>query len=343
LEINKVVLIGAGEVSTPYFAYLSKNKKVNLSAVCDLNKDRAVALAKRFSVPNVYSDSAEMLSKEQPAIVFILTSPKSHMPLAVQTMQAGAHVFMEKPMALSVKECDEIISVSKATGKTVGVNHNRLFLRTVKRAKAMVDSGEIGTLNGVEIRFIQRARELDNENHWAHKLKGGAFAENCPHAIYLSRAFLGDVEVAAAAFSKQGNRPGMQFDELRVILNSPKAPGIIIHSFNAPRDYEMIDIYGSKANIHLVMDSLFIKYGTAARSSFSYACDYFSQSAQIITSTLAAMGRYPVMAERSFGRQESIQRFLDAIQNKTTPPVTASDGKAQAQILEEIIKKSGIV
>jgi predicted dehydrogenase len=293
---------------------------IEVSAVCDLNTERAAQVARAFGIEHSYGDTTEMLQREQPESVFILTSPKSHTPLAVQAMQSGAHVFLEKPMATSTRECDEIIAAARDTGRIAGLNHNRLFLRTVKKARAMLQNGSLGTLNGVEIRFIQRAREVvDNEKHWAHHLAGGAFGENAPHALYLMRAFIGEAIPVGVHFDKRGSRPWMEADELRVIFKGSQAPGSIIHSFNAPCDFEMIDIYGSRANLHLVLDSLFVIYGKGEKTSkTAYALGYLSEAAQMVASVAGTAA-------------------FHAVARNTTPPVTAEDGRAQAQMLEDIV------
>jgi len=97
----KVAVVGCGFVAQKRHipSFLRLKDDVSLCAVCDLNQDLARSVANRFGVPNAYSDLSEMLLKEHPDIVDVCTPPKVHAPVAVESMESGCHVLLEKPMA----------------------------------------------------------------------------------------------------------------------------------------------------------------------------------------------------------------------------------------------------
>ena len=98
----KVGVVGCGFVAKKRHipAFLRLNKDVDLCAVCDLNEAVAGAVAKEFRIPHVYSDVSEMLSKEGLDVVDVCTPPQVHALIAVEAMESGCHVLLEKPMAI---------------------------------------------------------------------------------------------------------------------------------------------------------------------------------------------------------------------------------------------------
>jgi len=339
----RAVHVGCGGIADSYFQCFHHSRDVRVTAVCDTNLERAKATAKRFHVEHFFENASEMLSKEKPDVVFITTPPRTHPVLVVEALKAKAHVFVEKPLAISVRECDQIIEQSKQAGRMVGLNHNRLFLPTVKRARKMVEKGDLGTVTGIEIKWLQEVLHLvDNKEHWTHRLPGGVFGELLPHPIYMAQTFLGDVTPVAAVLRRQGNREWLKADEIRVLLEGAKGLAVLTISLNAPRDFEIVDIFGTRANLHLVSDTILVKYGSRGISNGSYALGYMSEGFQMLTSTMETsirhiLGRHGAL----YATAENLRAFIQAIKQQTRPPVTAEDGRAQVAILEEILRLAG--
>ena len=95
------------------------------SAICDMNQAAAKKAAEMYNVSNVFSDSAEMLEKlSELDAVSIITPNRTHRPLALQVLQAGRHVFCEKPPALNASEVLQMKEASESAGKTLMFNFN---------------------------------------------------------------------------------------------------------------------------------------------------------------------------------------------------------------------------
>src|SRR5277367_5108716 len=95
----KAAIIGSGLIAKLKHipAFQRHRDKVHLTALCDVNIDAARLAAAAGGIPNAYADVGEMLAKEKPDIVDICTPPKTHAKIAVQCMQAGSNVLIEKP------------------------------------------------------------------------------------------------------------------------------------------------------------------------------------------------------------------------------------------------------
>src|SRR6266700_3515171 len=149
----KAAIVGAGLIAGKKHipAFMRHKNKVELAALCDLNQEGARKLAAEFGVPKVYSDLGEMIEKEKPDLVDICTPPKTHVKLAVAAMKRGCHVLIEKPMALTVEECDRIVDASREHGVKVCVGHSDLFYYPFMQARELVANGAIGDFRGMRI------------------------------------------------------------------------------------------------------------------------------------------------------------------------------------------------
>ena len=136
----KTAFIGCGGHAQrnifPTFQYAP----IDLVAVCDLDLSRAEACARQFGAPRTYRDYHEMLQKEQPEVVFIVTNyDKDFRPrypeLTIDCLKAGAHTWIEKPPAASAQETQEMMKVSGQTGKHVGVGFKKMFVPANQKAR----------------------------------------------------------------------------------------------------------------------------------------------------------------------------------------------------------------
>src|ERR1700726_3134225 len=171
----KAAVIGSGLIAGLKHipAFKRHQDKIFLSALCDLNLEAARKIASEHAIPNVYGDIGEMLAKEKPDVVDICTPPKTHAPIAIQVMQSGSHVLIEKPMAQTVEECDAIIAAARANNVKVCVAHSDLFYYPFIEARKLVRAGAIGTFRGMRI-FLSTPTDYitSKAEHWANKLPG---------------------------------------------------------------------------------------------------------------------------------------------------------------------------
>ena len=124
---RNIAIVGCGQIADAHLQELSKISGVTTVATCDAHLDLAMQAAKRFAVPRYYDDVSTMLRVERPDIVHIATPAQTHMPLARHCMEAGAHVYIEKPLALDAAEVREILSASQSLGRKVCVGHDQLY------------------------------------------------------------------------------------------------------------------------------------------------------------------------------------------------------------------------
>jgi predicted dehydrogenase len=125
----------------------------NLKLMCDLDQERIHHLRSLYPEVEGHSDYNHLLNGAGLDAIVIATSVKSHFRMAKASLEAGKHTFIEKPMAASSEECEELVDIAKKNGLVLMVGHTFLYSSPVRKIKQIVSSGDIG-----EIRYISSQR-----------------------------------------------------------------------------------------------------------------------------------------------------------------------------------------
>src|SRR4029453_6828136 len=135
----KVGIIGCGHIATMHIPYVLVQPDARIVGLADASEARARELAAHFGIVDVYPTLRDLLDAERPNVVRILTPPQTHAALAMEGMEAGCHVLVEKPMAVNLVEAEAMEAVARRRGIKLCVDHNRLFDPAFVRAKALVE------------------------------------------------------------------------------------------------------------------------------------------------------------------------------------------------------------
>ena len=147
----KAAIVGAGYISDYHLSTIARTDKVELAAICDLNRVAAEKLAAKSPNTQVYSDMALMLEEVKPQVVHILTQPDSHFALASMAIKAGAHVVVEKPVTANAQEARDLMALATEHKVMVTVNHNFVYSRPFIKLQQAMRNGDIGPLKSVRI------------------------------------------------------------------------------------------------------------------------------------------------------------------------------------------------
>ena len=163
MEQLRVAIVGYGGIGSYHATTLMKGEPIEVVGVYDPKENRRqVAQEHGFAV---YENLSAVLADEQVEVVLIATPNDSHCSLAIQSMQAGKHVICEKPVAMSVKELDEMLAVAKATGQTFMVHQNRRWDPDFLIIRDLYQNKQIGELFQIESR-VQGANGIPGD--WRH-------------------------------------------------------------------------------------------------------------------------------------------------------------------------------
>jgi len=335
----KIGIVGCGWVSLERHIPSWLQCGVQIESVCDLDEGFAREAMRLSKARNFHTNLQSML-KEDLDIVDICTPPTTHRDIAVEALEAGHHVLVEKPMALTLQHADEMIVAAKRNNNRLCVCHTSIFNPAVRRAKRLVEDGFIGKLRGVDIKILQRTNELlTQRDHWCHKLPGGVFSECAPHAIYLALAFLAGVNSVHAVAKKLSDFPWVGADELKVLLDAQNAVGTLTVSCVSQKPAIAMDIFGTQRSIHVdSFTQTLLKHESRSFSPVSLALDNLSTSLQVLSSTLLTSMAFS-LGRLKWSHYYLFREFIESIEKRTDPPVTGEKGRETVEILETITKQ----
>ena len=194
----KYALIGCGRIAVNHIKAVVNNS-VDLVAVCDLVPAHIDILFEKTGytgTPARYTDFRQMLSEHpELELVAIATDSGVHAEIALACLEAGLHVIVEKPMAMSMDDADAIIRKAEETGLKVAVCHQNRFNLAVQRMREALEQGRFGRLShgSIHVRW-NRNRAYYEQAPWRGlwASDGGALMNQCIHGIDLLRWMLGD-------------------------------------------------------------------------------------------------------------------------------------------------------
>jgi predicted dehydrogenase len=160
---------------------------VHLAAVCDLDKERAEQVRRLFGAESTYTDHREMLDREKPDVVFIVTNYDEHgqpryPKLAVDCLNAGAHAWIEKPPAATSQQVRDMMDASSRTGKYVGVGFKKMFFPANVKAREIIHRPEFGRVTSITATYPQFLPPISDRSDM-HKMIGFLDHVVHPHAV----------------------------------------------------------------------------------------------------------------------------------------------------------------
>lgn len=145
MERRRVAIIGTGGIAGSHMrAWDHCQDRIERVAAVDIDPERVTAFAQHHAIPHPYTDAEEMLREQQPDLVHICTPPSLHTPQIVQCLDAGAHVFCEKPLCGSLRELDTIVAAEARSGKRCVSVVQWRFGSAAQQIRQLADDGVFG-------------------------------------------------------------------------------------------------------------------------------------------------------------------------------------------------------
>src|SRR5215212_8471605 len=173
----RLAVLGCGAVAQiNHLPAISASEHAEAAAVVDADAERAQTIARRFGVPVFATDYREVLDRVDAAVVALPNS--LHAPVAIDLLRRGIPVLVEKPMALTVRECDEMIAAAEEGGATLAVGLDFRFFGATRWVKDFLAEGLLGELRSFDLR--------------KETAGGGVLADFGVHVLDLLLVWLGD-------------------------------------------------------------------------------------------------------------------------------------------------------
>jgi predicted dehydrogenase len=251
-EKIRIGLLGYGKVANFHAEALLPAAKGVLVSVCGRNTERRNAFAEKWKISSREA-IAEMVLKDNLDAVIITTPHPLHRDGALEALEAGAHVLVEKPMAISTAQCDEMIAGAKKTGKYLSVMCQRRWFPACCRIKHAIDEGKLGKPILTQLTILGwRDKAYYESDPWRGKWAtegGGILINQAPHQIDLLQWYMGPF-AEIHGFWDNFNHPYIEVDDSAVAAIRFKNGGlgsVLVSNSQKPGIYAKVHVHGSSA------------------------------------------------------------------------------------------------
>ncbi|MHB8131441.1 MAG: Gfo/Idh/MocA family protein [Mobilitalea sp.] len=221
MKTVKVAMIGVGAISGIYLDNITKVfKEIELVGVCDIVRERAEDAKEKYNVKKIYDTMQEAFADEEVDIILNLTRPYEHYEVTKAALQAGKHVYSEKPLGASFEEGKELVDLAKAHNLMLGGAPDTFLGSGIQTCRKLIDDGFIGELVGAAAFMICRGHETWHPDpEFYYKYGGGPMLDMGPYYVTALINLMGGVS-GVTGITKTS------FPQ-RVITSQPKS-GIVV-------------------------------------------------------------------------------------------------------------------
>ena len=248
-------ILGCGDVcEVKSGPALYKTPRSRLVAVMRRDGAKAADFAQRHGVPRSYADVDALIGDPDVNAIYIATPPGSHRDLALKVAAAGKPCYVEKPMARTAGECQQMIDAFIARGLPLFVAYYRRGMQRFIKAKELIDTGALGTLTSITYRMLRPNHRAVHAG-WRLNLPdsgGGLFLDVGSHTLDILDFLLGTLtNVAGVARNVAGPASANVEDTVAMSFEAGGAPGTASWNFAADANEDLIQIHGTAATLSL--------------------------------------------------------------------------------------------
>ncbi|MBQ7688897.1 MAG: Gfo/Idh/MocA family oxidoreductase [Clostridia bacterium] len=339
----KVGIIGCGGISHSHLhGYRALSDRVEITACCDIDEEKAKEYAKRNGIARAYGSCEEMLANEKLDLCSVTTWNSAHVSCAVAALEAGCHVLCEKPLSLNADEALRMQSAARKAGKLLMPGFVRRHGNDAAAAIDLIEKGYLGEIYFAKATYLRRNGFPGGWFGDKSRSGGGPLIDLGVHIIDLTRYIMGNpkpVSVYGATFDKLGarenirtdgwvsetktDRPIFDVEDLAVAMirfdNGALLSVETSFNLNLKHGANDIELFGTKAGLTL--------------SPFELHGELNNRLADI-----ALAGDNDFHFERDFDRE--MKNFVDAADGKASPLATAEDGVQLMRILDAVYRSA---
>jgi predicted dehydrogenase len=354
----KVGIVGCGKIADSHASQIQRIKGCEIVGVCDREPLMARQLFDRFPVKQHFSDLAALLSDSRPDVVHITTPPESHFDIATLCLDAGCHVYVEKPFTLNEGDARKLIALANEKGLKLTAGHDDQFRHAARRMRALVQSGFLGSgpVHMESYYCYELGRSgyagalLGDKGHWVRRLPGKLLHNIISHGIARIAEHLTGAAPRVIAYGfvsplLKGMGESDIVDELRVIVSDEeRTTAYFTFSSQLRPSLHQFRIYGDKNGLLLDQDQeTLIKLRGARYTSYvEQFVPPVTVAKQYLGNFLTNMGTF---LARDFhmksGMKYLIESFYSSIAQGTPLPIPYREILLTARIMDDIWEQLG--
>lgn len=326
----KVAVIGSGAISRAHIdSYLRFKDRCKIVAICDLYPEKAEELRKQYGLEaRIVKDHAELL-QEDVDLISVCTPPYTHADIAVDALNAGKHVVVEKPMASSLEECDRMNAAAASSGKILSVISQNRFGDGIRKLKRALDSGLAGRIVHAQVDSYWWRGYSYYDLWWRgtwEKEGGGCTLNHAVHHIDMLQWLMGMPERVTAVMSNTAHDNAEVEDLSIAILQYPRALAQITSSVVNHGQEQQLVFQGEKARVSM-------PWKVAA--SVSKENGFPEENAALEQELTELVDKVPAL--RYTGHAGQLDDVLTAIENGTGAVlVTGEEGRRTLELIAAI-------
>jgi predicted dehydrogenase len=352
----KVAVIGCGKIADDHLEQIRRIEGCKVVAACDREPLMAMQLCERFGIPRHFSEVSQLLAGMHPDVVHITTPPQSHYAVARQCLEAGAHVYVEKPFALNAEDAERLIKWAAACGRMVTVGHDLQFSHVARRMRRLVREGFLGgepvlmesyyCYNLSDPTYAKAM--LGNRRHWVRLLPGKLLQNVISHGIARIAEFLSTdhPRIYAHGFVSPLLRSlGHEdiVDELRVlIVEDRRTTASFTFSSQMRPSLNLFRIYGPRNGLILDQDqeTLIQLRGERMKSYLEKFVPPWITAQQCVANSLRNLRLFLANDfQMKAGMKCLIETFYRSIRESDAPPIPYREILLTQRIMDEVFRQ----
>lgn len=269
----RVGIVGCGKAAENHAAEIKRLPGVRFVGACDSEPLMAEQFFVRHGLEAYYTDFQALLREQKPDVVHIVTPPQSHAHLATAAVEAGCHVFVEKPLAETSAKATEIVRAAQRHGRKLTVGWTYYFDPEVRRMRKLIAEQLIGdpvhldALLAYDLRGNFGEAVMQNPSHWVHGLRGKLVHNNLDHLLSLLLDFMGEDSVPMNVLAWQADVSGYvdMVDEVRFVLKGRSTSAQVSFSCRARPVGHFLTVVGTKNTLRLNVGNQILTCDTTSR------------------------------------------------------------------------------
>lgn len=336
----RIGIVGCGVISSHHLSAILRCPGTEIVGIADRDIACAKQQAQRFAVSRTYASLGELL-EQKPDVVHILTPPDSHAALTVEALEHGAHVYVEKPMAVTVSECDRMIQAAARAGRQLCVGHCWNYIPVIAEAQRLLASGKLGELVQAEASFVYDVKRNPTfgDGHWSSQLPGGLAEDLAVHLVSVLVRLLGPSKRTIAVSRSTGQVMGARVEDARALLDAERGLGAFSVSLRGRPDSILIDIWCTRALLRLNVSSmsLAVYRQLPVPQKVGRGLTNLDIASQLIGGTIrATWNLLRKKVDGSYGIAPTIRAFYESLQAGRPCPIDPHEGAHAVAVLRAV-------
>jgi predicted dehydrogenase len=341
MSVLRIGVVGCGRVTKDlHLPALRRLPEVGVGALADVDPERLEAVATQFGIAHRHTDYRALLDDPSIEAVAVCVPAQFHTEVALAALDAGKHILVEKPLALSLEDCTRVAERSTQAGRKAAMGLNLRFHPFVQHAREMIMGGSLGSVDSMRTVWTSGYQFRATTPAWrtSRATGGGALLEIGIHHFDLWRYVLQSEVTEVFAVERVDAAA-----EVTVLVTAKMANGVMVSSLMSDRtsDSNELEIFGEAGRLRA---DLYRFDGLESYPSTGYAAGLRARLGQIVAQLPENLLRLPwAMREGGIFRASYLaewQHFVDAIRRDTPLTCTLEDGRRALQVALSIMQSA---